>query len=202
MHPSALFPFLAKRSRHADCNLWPTLDDGIVVDSIPMRRRARREQTMSEERLVAIENKLDTLVLGQDALALKQDALALNQDALARNQDALARNQDALALKQDALARNQDALARKQDALARNQDALAQNQDALAKNQDALARKDEVSAQIADLGNQMRLLHEDTIARIQALAPDFEPIRREFRDADAKLKEEILKEIARARRRE
>ena len=129
---------------------------------------------MSEERLVAIENKLDTLVLGQDALALKQDALALNQDALAR----------------------------KQDAMARNQDALAQNQDALAKNQDALARKDEVSAQIADLGNQMRLLHEDTIARIQALAPDFEPIRREFRDADAKLKEEILKEIARARRRE
>jgi len=48
----------------------------------------------------------------------------------------------------------------------------------------------------------MRVLHEDTIANIKALAPDFEPIRREFRNADAKLKEDILKELARTHRRE
>ena len=92
---------------------------------------------MSDERFVAIENKLDTLVAGQDALA--------------RNQDSLAR---------------------------------------------------ELRGEMKDLGNQMRVLHEDTIANIQALATDFEPIRREFREADAKLKEAILKELARPRRRE
>ena len=45
--------------------------------------------------------------------------------------------------------------------------------------------------EIADLGQQMRVLHEDTIDRIAALAPDFEPIRREFTDADARLHEKI-----------
>ena len=48
-----------------------------------------------------------------------------------------------------------------------------------------------LSGQITALGNQMRVLHEDTIANIKALASDFAPIRREFQDADAKLKEDL-----------
>jgi len=43
----------------------------------------------------------------------------------------------------------------------------------------------------SDLGRQMRVLHEDTIDRIKDLAPDFSPIRREFTEADAKLRDEI-----------
>jgi hypothetical protein len=45
--------------------------------------------------------------------------------------------------------------------------------------------------EIADLGRQMRVLHEDTIDRIAALAPDFGPVRREFAEADARLRDEI-----------
>jgi hypothetical protein len=37
----------------------------------------------------------------------------------------------------------------------------------------------------------MRVLHEDTIERIAALAPDFMPIRREFAEADDALRREI-----------
>jgi len=47
------------------------------------------------------------------------------------------------------------------------------------------------AASIEELGRQMRVLHEDTIERIKALAPDFRPIRREFRAADAALFDEI-----------
>lgn len=43
----------------------------------------------------------------------------------------------------------------------------------------------------ANLSRQMRVLHEDTIGRIAALAPEFAPIRREFAEADAKLREEL-----------
>jgi hypothetical protein len=83
--------------------------------------------------------------------------------------------------------------------------------DVLAAGQEALARDlrsemkdlgDGLQGQISDMGNQMRVLHEDTIANIKALAPDFEPIRREYREADAKLKEEILGQLARGRRAE
>jgi hypothetical protein len=45
--------------------------------------------------------------------------------------------------------------------------------------------------QVSDLGHQMRVLHEETLDRIKALAPDFSQIRREFRQADADLKESI-----------
>ena len=70
------------------------------------------------------------------------------------------------------------------------------------------ALDDRLSGQITALGNQMRVSHEDTIANIKALAPDFAPIRREFQDADANLKEEFdqrltpLESFARRRRDE
>jgi len=35
------------------------------------------------------------------------------------------------------------------------------------------------------------VLHEDTIDKIKALAPDFGPVRRDFAEADTKLREEI-----------
>jgi len=51
--------------------------------------------------------------------------------------------------------------------------------------------KRELKTDIQDLGRQMRVLHEDTIDRIAALAPVFGPIRREFAEADARLRDEI-----------
>ena len=57
------------------------------------------------------------------------------------------------------------------------------------------------------LGHQMRVLHEQTLDNIKALAPDFDPIRREFKHADAELREDIdrrltpLEALARTRRR-
>jgi len=65
-----------------------------------------------------------------------------------------------------------------------------------------------LTGQIASLDHQMRVLHEDTIANIKALAPDFAPMERKFQAADAKLKEEIdqrlvpLEAFARERRPE
>ena len=72
----------------------------------------------------------------------------------------------------------------------------------LAVGHEALARdlRSEMKGMGDRLGHQMRALHEDTIANIKVLAPDFEPIRREYREADAKLKEDILQQLARARR--
>ena len=63
-----------------------------------------------------------------------------------------------------------------------------------------------MQAQTAELRHEMRLLHEDVLGNIRALAPDFGPIRREFRQADAELRESIeprlsaLETAARSRR--
>jgi hypothetical protein len=72
-----------------------------------------------------------------------------------------------------------------------------------------LAELDErLSGRIDALGHQMRVLHEDTISNIKALSPDFAPLRREFHEADADLREDInrrlspLEAIARSRRGE
>jgi hypothetical protein len=37
----------------------------------------------------------------------------------------------------------------------------------------------------------MLVLHEETLDRIKTLAQDFGPLRREFREADARLREDI-----------
>ncbi len=47
-----------------------------------------------------------------------------------------------------------------------------------------------------DLTLEMRILHEDVIDKIKALAPDFAPIRREFRAADADLREEFDRRLS------
>ena len=53
----------------------------------------------------------------------------------------------------------------------------------------------EMRAGYEDLGRQMRMLHEDTLDKIEALAPDHAPLRREFRQADAELKESIERRL-------
>lgn len=68
-------------------------------------------------------------------------------------------------------------------------DSLDKKVDSLDKKVDGLDKKvDELGE---SLGRQMRVLHEDTIDKIKALAPDFAPVRREFHAADAKLRREI-----------
>ena len=48
-----------------------------------------------------------------------------------------------------------------------------------------------LETQQTELRHEMRVLHEDTIDKIKALAPDFGPIRREFTRADQDLREDI-----------
>ena len=50
---------------------------------------------------------------------------------------------------------------------------------------------DALHGEMHDLGRQMRVLHEDVIDSIKALAPDFAPVRREFKAADDQLREEF-----------
>ena len=47
----------------------------------------------------------------------------------------------------------------------------------------------------ADFRGQILLFHEDTIDRIKALAPDFDPLCREFRAEDARLAESLDRRI-------
>lgn len=53
----------------------------------------------------------------------------------------------------------------------------------------------QVGEKLNDLRRHMGVLHEDVVSRIAALAPDYAPIRREFRDADAILREELSQRI-------
>lgn len=46
-----------------------------------------------------------------------------------------------------------------------------------------------------DVRREMRVLHEELIERIAVTAPDFGPIRREFRQADGELREELDRRI-------
>jgi len=50
---------------------------------------------------------------------------------------------------------------------------------------------DGLETRFDDLGRHMRVLHEDLVGRIADLAPDYAPIRREFKEADAELRESI-----------
>lgn len=49
----------------------------------------------------------------------------------------------------------------------------------------------ELKVGLSDLHRHMLVLHEDLVDRITALAPDFTPVRREFREADAALRVEF-----------
>ena len=46
-----------------------------------------------------------------------------------------------------------------------------------------------------DLRHEMRLLHEDTIANIKALAPDTDQITRNFTEADNKVRADIAERL-------
>ena len=46
-----------------------------------------------------------------------------------------------------------------------------------------------------ELGRQMRVLHEETLDRIAALAPDDAPLRRDFARANAELREDIARRL-------
>ncbi|HXT70410.1 MAG TPA: hypothetical protein VN700_11675 [Vicinamibacterales bacterium] len=48
-----------------------------------------------------------------------------------------------------------------------------------------------LGGQIERLATHMHVLHEDLVDRIKALAPDFQPLRREFMRADDKLRDEL-----------
>jgi len=52
-----------------------------------------------------------------------------------------------------------------------------------------------VSVRLRDLDRGMRVLHEDTIANIRALAPDPEEFERKFTAADDKLRQEIARRL-------
>ena len=62
-----------------------------------------------------------------------------------------------------------------------------------------------VEQKAEELRRHMGVLHEDTIERLAALAPDFRPVRRDFAAADAELREEFDRRVtpleADARRR-
>ena len=125
---------------------------------------------MSEERLQRIEEQLAVLT---SEVARKSDLEALASD--------VARKSDLAALASD-MARKSDLAALASD-MARKSDLAALAPD--------MARKSDLEA----LRNQMLVLHEDTIERIAALAPDFTPIRREFREATAQLREDIERRL-------
>jgi hypothetical protein len=48
---------------------------------------------------------------------------------------------------------------------------------------------------VSQFRNDMHVLHEDLVDRIAALAPDYAPIRREFQQGDAEVKESLLRRI-------
>jgi archaellum component FlaC len=52
-------------------------------------------------------------------------------------------------------------------------------------------RFDRLEAKMDETNRHMRVLHEEVLDRIAALAPDFGPIRREFTAADNELREQI-----------
>ena len=60
-----------------------------------------------------------------------------------------------------------------------------------AKLEELVTGQRELKTDVQDLGRQMRVLHEDTIDRISALAPDFGPLKREFVEADERLRDQI-----------
>lgn len=125
---------------------------------------------MSEERLTALETKVDGLAVGQAELRTEVVGLRRDVDGLRTDVDGLRTNVDGLGTKVTDLNTN-----------------------------------------FVDLKRYMLVLHEETLESIKALAPDYEPIRREFRAADEALREDInrrldplehlVREQARRRRR-
>lgn len=126
---------------------------------------------MSEDQLVIIGQKVDELMVGQAELRANVGELSAGQTKLTSGYTDLVSGQAKLVAGQAKLVAGQAKLGATVDELSTGQAKLG--------------------AALADLGHQMRLLYEDTIERIKALAPDYDPLRQEFKAADAQLKEGI-----------
>jgi chromosome segregation ATPase len=75
-------------------------------------------------------------------------------------------------------------------------DRLEQGQDALRADVDGLRTDvDGLRTDVGDLRRHMGVLHEEVLDRIQTLAFDPAPLRREFRAGDAALREELTQRI-------
>ena len=61
--------------------------------------------------------------------------------------------------------------------------------------QDLKRHHDVLHEQITEFKRHQEVLHEQTIEAIRDLAPDFAPIRREFQNADAELREDIERRL-------
>jgi hypothetical protein len=85
----------------------------------------------------------------------------------------------------EATNRRFDGIDQRLDGINRRLDGVDQRLDTLTSGQEAL-RLD-----VQGLGREMRVLHEDTIDKIVALAPDFAPIRREFTEADRVVRDDM-----------
>jgi hypothetical protein len=134
---------------------------------------------MSDERLSRIETKVDSL---EEAVERLAERVTTQGDDLRR---------EMRLLHEDAIGK----IATQGDDLRREMRLL--HEDAIGK----------IATQGDGVRQEMRLLHEDVIGRIADLAPDFAPIRREFKQADDELRESIerrlvpLEAAARSRRR-
>jgi uncharacterized coiled-coil protein SlyX len=60
---------------------------------------------------------------------------------------------------------------------------------------DTRAQLTGVEQKVTELGRRMLVLHEQLRDDIKALAPDLSPIRREFKEADAEVREDLTRRI-------
>ena len=123
---------------------------------------------MSEERLAVLETKVDELAAGQ--VELRTEVADLRRDANGLRTDVNGLRTDVNGLRADV------------DGLRTDVDGLSTNVTGL-------------SANFVELKRYMLVLHEETMESIRALAPDFAPIRREFRAADESLREDINRRL-------
>ncbi len=60
---------------------------------------------------------------------------------------------------------------------------------------DLRSGQDKLSTQVVELRTHMGVLHEETLDRIAALAPDLGPIEGRYQEADAQLREDINRRL-------
>jgi chromosome segregation ATPase len=120
---------------------------------------------MSDERLDRIETKVDGLVHHAGEVDRRLDGVDRRLDSIDAHLDRVDGRLDRVDGRLDNVERGLDALGNEMRTL--NQDTR----------------------------HEMRVLHEQVLDRIAALAPDFGPIRREFRKADQALRKSIERRL-------
>jgi chromosome segregation ATPase len=157
------------RAWHVHCSCPSGPDDAIVV--VPGSGVAG----MSEERFAGIESRLDELSQGQQEL--KGDVRQLKADVRELKVDVNELKADVSGLKADVSGLKADVGGLKTDVGALKTDVH------------------DLKAGQVDLRRHMSVLHEEVLDRIQALAFDPEPLRREFQAGIAGLREELILRI-------